>query len=116
MNGIVPDRCELRATATRWVADEPQPGIVEVQFTDYSGHLVTIHEKSAVVCADLLLPTTRYPVEIRLQCEIVAVGTPSWAVRLLHAEDISGRTEFDVSWQSIDTGAADRPPRRRRIP
>lgn len=116
MNGIVPDRCELRATATRWVADEPQPGIVEVQFTDHSGHLVTIHEKSAVISGDLLLPTTPYPVEIRLQCEIVAVSTPAWAVRLLHTEDIHGRAEFTVSWQSIYTGATERPPRRRRLP
>lgn len=111
MGDVEPDRCDLRATATRWVADEPQPGIIEVQFTDYHGRVVTIHEKSAVISGELL-PTTDYPVEVRLLCEIIAVSTLAWAVRLVYAEDVTGRTEFMVNWQAIDTGASQRPPGR----
>lgn len=102
MDGFDPDRCELRATATRWVAGGPQLGMVEVQFSDHNGHVVTIREKSAVIGGELL-PTTPCPVEVRLLCEIIAVSTPAYAVRLVHVEDITGRRDFTVSWEIVET-------------
>lgn len=59
------DRCLVRATATRWVADEPFPGIVEVQFTQHDGSVVTIREKCAVIDRDLSKATS-YPAEVLL--------------------------------------------------
>ena len=91
----------MRATATRWVADEPQPGIVEVQFSEYGGGFVTIHAKCAVIGCDLSKASS-YPAEVLLAAEIIAVSTPALFVRLLFSvEDISGRTDSTVSWGLI---------------
>jgi hypothetical protein len=97
-------RCLVRATATRWVADEPFPGIVEVQFAQHDGSLVTIHEKCAVIDGDPT-KTTSYPAEVLLQAEMVAAGTSAGMVRLLHGvEDAAaGRTSFTVSLDLIVT-------------
>ncbi len=70
------DRCLVRATVTRWVADEPFPGVVEVQFAERDGRVVTIHEKCAVVNA-LLDRTAPYPVEVLLDAQILAVSAPT---------------------------------------
>jgi hypothetical protein len=97
------DRCLVRATATRWVADEPIPGIVEVQFAQHDGSLVTIHEKCAVIDRGLS-KATGYPAEVLLPAEIIAVSTPAWAVRLLHGvANTSGRTDFAVSLNLVVT-------------
>src|SRR5215475_11419555 len=111
------ERCLVRATATRWVADQPIPGMVEVQFTQHDGSVVTIREKCAVIDRDLNKATS-YPAEVLLPAEIIAVSTPAWAVRLLHGvEDINGRTDFTVSWSLVETGAPKARPRRpRRLP
>lgn len=101
----------MRATATRWVSDEPIPGIVEVQFAQHDGSLVTIHEKWAVVADRDLSKATSYPVDVLVDAEIVAASTPACAVRLLHGiEDISGHWEFTVSWDLVVT-ASDHPCR-----
>lgn len=101
------DRCLVRATATRWVSDEPIPGIVEVQFVQHDGSLVTIHEKCAVAVIDRdLSKATSYPVEVLVPAEIIAVSTPACAVRLLHGmEDTSGHADFTVSWGLVLTGS-----------
>ncbi len=94
----------MRATATRWVSDEPIPGIVEVQLAQHDGSLVTIHEKCAVVDRDLSKATS-YPTEVLLPAEIIAVSTPACAVRLLYGvEDTSGHADFTVSWSLLVTG------------
>jgi hypothetical protein len=93
----------VRATATRWVADEPFPGIVDVQFTECDGSPVTVYEKCAVIDGDLT-KTTRYPAEVLLQAEMIAASTSAVAVRLLHGvEDAAGRASFTVSRDSIRT-------------
>jgi hypothetical protein len=87
--------------AARWVADQPFPGVVEIQFTEYDGTSVMIHEKASVVNAGLG-PAMCYPVEILLDAEIITVSTPAWAVRLLNGiEDLTGRTEFIVGWNLV---------------
>jgi hypothetical protein len=97
------DRCLVRATATRWVSDEPFPGLLEVQFAEPDGNLVTIREKCAVIDGDLS-DTTRYPVEVLLPAETVTISGSERMVRLLHgAEDITGRTDFSVSSRLIVT-------------
>jgi hypothetical protein len=115
VGGAGSDRCLVRATATRWVADQPFPGVVEVEFTEHNGSVVTIREKCAVIDRDLSKATS-YPAEVLLLAEIIAVSTPAWAVRLLHGvEDIKGRTDFTVSWSLVVDGAPEARPRRPRF-
>jgi hypothetical protein len=63
----------VRATAAGRTADVPLQGIVEVQFAQHDGSLVTIHEPCAVIDGDLS-KASRYPAEI-LPAEMIAVST-----------------------------------------
>lgn len=62
----------VRATARRWVSDEPQPGIVDVEINDADGHTWQFRDKSAIFDVDgILTPQADYPVVIRIPCEVL---------------------------------------------
>jgi hypothetical protein len=88
-----PGHCLVHATAVRWVADEPFPGMVEVPFAKDDGDIVVIHEKCSVIDVHLDR-ATNYPVEVWLPAECIAVTTSARAVRLLHGVwDLKDRTD-----------------------
>lgn len=59
----------LRCSATRWVADDPQPGLVEIAFTDADGRIHRFVEKCSVVDADNRLHrSAAFPVEVQVAC------------------------------------------------
>ncbi len=59
----------LQARVARWIADDPQPGAVRIEFPDADGAVHRIEEKSAVIDRDdRLRPWTRYPVEVQIAC------------------------------------------------
>jgi hypothetical protein len=59
----------LRAVATRWIADDPQPGLVQIEITDADVCVHRLEEKAAVLDAvGLLGAHTNYPVEIQIAC------------------------------------------------
>lgn len=59
----------LRGLATRWLADEPQPGWVEIQFDDVDGHTHRFVEKSAVIdSTGAVRPGADYPIAIGILC------------------------------------------------
>ena len=59
----------LQALATRWVSDDPQPGIVQIEFIDADGYAHRLQEKSAVLdAAGVLNQHTKYPIEIQIAC------------------------------------------------
>ncbi len=51
----------IRVSIVRWVADEPQPGIVECSLTDRFGSEWTFIEKSAVVSSTSVHNNSAYP-------------------------------------------------------
>jgi len=61
------------AKVTRWVADEPIPGLVEVVLVDGAGHAWTFVDKTAMFESkdSILLSTSSYPTEVRLACTVV---------------------------------------------
>lgn len=63
------DGCELCATAVCWITDEPQPGLVLVEFADAYGRPHQLVGKSAYFGGDLL-PTSAYPCPTSIQCTI----------------------------------------------
>ncbi|MEU1623551.1 hypothetical protein ABZ479_40475 [Streptomyces sp. NPDC005722] len=92
----------LRCRIARWVDDEPQPGLVEVRFTDAHGRGWSFVEKSAVVSSADLSSGSDYPIETVILCDILsgnAAGTTN-TVRISLApwglESVDGQTEFDV--------------------
>lgn len=61
----------VEARATRWVADEPFPGLVEIELVDSHGRTHRFTEKCSVVDdGDRLRPDAAYPIEIALACRI----------------------------------------------
>ena len=60
----------LPVRAVGWVADEPQPGLVEVRFTDAHGTPRVLVDKCAVFDVNLDRDTV-YPVALELPVEVV---------------------------------------------
>lgn len=94
----------IKAEVSRYIDDEPQPGIVECTFVDALGQSHSFIEKTAIVSTEVLLATTAYPVACELACEIEAEwadqdGSPlvrvctelPWGI-----ESITGETRFIV--------------------
>jgi hypothetical protein len=99
----------VRVSITRYVSDEPQPGLVECEFSDAHGRCWVFVEKTAVVCAEDLDAHTDYPVPGVIACEIVGRGRDAsgketvlvdterqWGV-----ESIDGSMRFEVSPTSL---------------
>ena len=63
------DDCELPATAVCWLCDDPQPGLVLVEFADVYGRPHQLVGKSAYFGGDLL-PTSTYPCPTSIDCTI----------------------------------------------
>ena len=66
----------LRCEAVRWVDDEPQPGLIEVRFTDAHHQQWAFIDKWPVFAGgDDLSPDSRYPAEVSILCDILTTGT-----------------------------------------
>jgi hypothetical protein len=61
----------IRATITRYISDDPQPGIVECEFVDAFGHKHTFIEKTAIVSTEQIDSTSTYPRQCVIDCEII---------------------------------------------
>lgn len=102
----------LRCVAVRWVDDEPQPGLVEVRFTDAHHQQWAFVDKWPVFAGgDDLTPGSRYPAEVGILCDILTTGTtPDTAdtVKISVApwglESLEGRVEFEVRADQLTTG------------
>lgn len=64
----------LHAQITRWVDDDPQPGVVECRIVDRFGREWLFIEKSAVVTAADLSSASVYPQPGVIGCTIVSRG------------------------------------------
>lgn len=61
----------LNVEVTRWVSDEPQPGVVRLEFIDIFGKTHALTDKCSVVDAgNQLWRVARYPVDVRMQCRV----------------------------------------------
>jgi len=59
----------LQGSATRWVADDPQPGLVQIEITDADGRVHRLEEKTAVIDeVGLLGPHADYPIGVQIAC------------------------------------------------
>ncbi|MBQ0850346.1 hypothetical protein J8N05_19350 [Streptomyces sp. BH-SS-21] len=63
------DGCELPATAVCWLTDDPQPGLVLVEFADAYDRPHQLVGKTAYFNGDLL-STSDYPCPTSIQCTI----------------------------------------------
>ncbi|AZO50507.1 MAG: hypothetical protein EOS58_08450 [Mesorhizobium sp.] len=64
----MPEHVVLVVSITRWVDDEPQPGIVEFEFSDRFGRLWRFHEKQSLVSSEWLDANCIYPRSGDIRC------------------------------------------------
>jgi len=96
----VPEIC-LRAV--RWVADDPQPGIVECRLVDTDGVEHVFIDKSAIFDGEVRLRSdANYPIELKLDCRVIEEGAADVVVELAHnLESVEGQRTFRVSRGSL---------------
>ena len=99
----------VSVSITRYISDDPQPGIVACEFSDIHGPRWEFIEKTAIVAFHDLSAGMTYPQPGVIGCEIVSrhpdgagrgvilidTGKP-WGV-----ETIEGRTRFEVWPESL---------------
>ncbi|MET9564112.1 MULTISPECIES: hypothetical protein [Streptomyces] len=95
------DGCELPATAIYWLTDDPQPGLVLVEFADAYGRPHQLVGKTAYFDGDLQ-STTDYPCPTSTQCTIEEVndGVATVSTWWLEGGPDNTRFVFDV-WLDI---------------
>jgi hypothetical protein len=109
LSGLEDQMIGVRVTITRYVSDEPQPGLVECQFLDAHGRRWSFIEKTAVVSMDHLDAHSVYhrPGVIAGEVvrrgpgaagrEVVRIDTESpWGV-----ESVDGVTRFEILPESL---------------
>jgi len=104
----------IKVTITRYLSDEPQPGIVECQLVDAHGRLWSFVEKSAIVSAGSLHARTAYPVPGAIAGEVIerSRNPEGREVVRINTEQphgvssVDGTVQFDVFAESVRRWAA----------
>lgn len=94
---------EIYVRAVRWVADDPQPGIVECRLVDADGVEHVFIDKSVIFDdEDRLRSDASYPIELKLACRVALEGEADLVVELAHhVESVEGQRTFRVPRSSI---------------
>lgn len=94
----------ISVAITRYVSDDPQPGVVACEFSDAYGRCWDFVEKTAIVSAEYLDAQTSYPQPGILACEIVSRHWDSGGREIIlidterpwGVESTEGNTRFEV--------------------
>jgi hypothetical protein len=79
------DMAHVRATAVRWISDEPQPGLVEVQLVLADGSVMSLVDKPPIFDAgDRLRPDAAYPIDLELDCRVLDDRGEALVIELAH--------------------------------
>jgi hypothetical protein len=100
----------IKGTITRYLSDEPQPGIVECQLVDAHGRLWSFVEKSAIVSAGSLHARTVYPQPGVIAGEVVERSRNSEGREVVRINTeqpygvsaVDGTAQFDVFAESLE--------------
>jgi len=95
----------VRVTATRWVSDEPIPGVVEVLLQDADGKIWQFVDKAPMFDdAFLLVRDSVYPVDFEIECTVlgrrIRDGRPVVEISTAHPwglEAVDGTFQFEVA-------------------
>lgn len=94
----------VRVSITRYISDEPQPGIVECEFADAHGRRWGFVEKTAIVSAADLDARTSYPQPGIIACRVVGRRVDNTGRELVNVdterpwgvEAVDGTVQFEV--------------------
>lgn len=94
---------EVYVRAVRWVADDPQPGIVECRLVDAeSVEHVLIDKSASFDDEDRLRSDALYPIDLKLGCRVVHEGDIDLVIELAHhVESVEGQRIFRVLKNAI---------------
>ena len=100
-DGVQDTWFEVPCVVTRWVDDEPQPGLVEAQLTDATGTVLTFIDKS-VMFADCL-PWSSYPFPGAIRCHLAGDDPvePHTVWVSLEVESVDGRSVVKAERSSV---------------
>ena len=90
---------ELSVRITKYLGDDPQPGIVECEFVDVNNQTHVIVDKVYVFVDRLLSEQDSYPMPATVPCQVVSTWTDPTGkelVRIKTLESAEGLTEFIV--------------------
>lgn len=99
----------MKVTITRYLSDDPQPGIVECELVDVHGRRWLFVEKTAVVSANTLDAKTVYPQSGVIAGEVVKRNQDAAGREVLTMNterpwgvtSVDGATRFDVRAESL---------------
>ena len=99
----------VKVSITRYVSDEPQPGIVECEFPDAHGRHWKFVEKTAIISTENLDARTNYPRPGVIACEIAGrnIDTGGREIIVVNTErpwcveTVDGSTQFEVLRDSL---------------
>lgn len=92
----------LRCSAVRWVADEPQPGTVEVTFTDADARLWSVIDKYPIFTTDVLGPASAYPVAVAIRVRIIEDAEPMVISIDVDGVEADGTSTFRVHSADVE--------------
>lgn len=98
MAAMVPEFVNLAVQIVRFV-DDYQPGIVEVEFTDASGQLHRLIDKTPIFTTETLSADSRYPQPGTVRCRLLRVCQDILTISTAEPFSIEtgeGLAEFDV--------------------
>lgn len=98
----------VRCVAVRWVADEPQPGLVDVELVDARNRRWVFRDKAPMferVPSQLFTSGASYPVEALIACTVTAIeggggGRPIVTIatdKPWGLESVDGQHSFEVT-------------------
>jgi hypothetical protein len=95
----------VKVTIVRYISDDPQPGIIELQLEDAHGRRWSFVEKTAIVSKKFLDDETSYPQQGVIACEVVQRSLDTSGREVIridtqkpwYVESVEGVTQFDVS-------------------
>ena len=95
---------ELALSVTKYLGDDPQPGIVQCEFEDSDGRTHTIVDKLYIFVDRLLSDQDSYPVPGTVQCQILdewRSADGQELARIRSVESTDGLSEFVVLKQQL---------------
>ena len=110
----------VRVSITRYIADEPLPGVVESEFFDAHGRRWRFVEKTAFVTAEILDRQSVYPRPGAIACEVVGRSLDATGREIIVidterpwcVESVEGSMRFEVTPDSLIEWDGDRSPER----
>src|SRR5438067_898840 len=95
----------VKVTITRYVSDDPQPGLVECQLVGAHGRCWTFIDKTAIFSEEDLDASSPYPLSAVIACEVIERCRDATGREVIRIDteqpwgvgSVEGETRFEVS-------------------